>query len=138
MIKSGICFFVLLLSVCNCFAQIMPDSAVSEELRFASYLYQNREYQDAITVLQKFPEPKNIQQADSVNFLIGSSYHSLQKNEAAAFFFARVSPASAQYEKARFYAAFNYAYTQKLSEADKVIESFTVADTGMVQEFQDF
>ena len=136
---------VLLLFI-TCLIFCLPTSAqqsylFQNEIKFASHLIDNYEYNDATLVLKRLAQSRNLNksQLDSVNYFRGWIYYNLKKLDSSSNYLKLVSPNSNYFYKSKFYFAFNTAYKSHYTEAIAIIDSVktdSIADYHKLKNFE--
>lgn len=93
--------------------------------RFVLHLLNNKMYDEAILVLnEKLNYAVSQPQRDSMNFLLGKTYYTLQQLPQSIEKFDLVTDTTASfYAEAKFFSAFNEAYLNKYELAEKKLSS---------------
>jgi len=120
--------FLLIASLALISFRCIAQKSFSEEYKFAEYLINSREYEDAIAVLSYFDadDLSSVSSKDSLNYLIGWGYYNWEKMEPSAKYLELVGESSALYPKSRCYLAYNYVEFQDLTAAATILESLKV------------
>lgn len=110
----------------------------SQEIKFASYLLNNREYNDALMSLHGLKS--SIQsQTDSLNYFLGWTHYNFKSLDSSAFYFNQVISGSPFYHKSKFYQAFDYTYIRKFSDAKATLNEISLSgntDFQLLNNFQ--
>ena len=126
-------FFLFLHFLSFAFAQ-----SPSEEIHFAQYLINNKQFHDAIYILKK--EINNKTEAttsDSINYYIGWSYFNLKVLDSSFIYFSKVL-SGPFYHQASFYAVFNKAFLKKTSDAKAKLDSIHLDNDSSLTKLRNF
>ncbi len=120
------------------FSGVVPAQTtdVSEDIRFARYLMENKSYNDAVYVLSRMSRSQKISdvQADSISFLMGYSHFSRRSVDSAVGWLSKVGAQSALHPKALFYNAFGRIYLGQLDSARRVLDAYSFSgDSALLQ-----
>lgn len=134
---------VLLLFIA-CFFSFLSSAQKSylfqNEIKFASHLIDNYEYNDATLVLKKLSQSGNLNssQFDSVNYFRGWIYYNQKRLDSSSNYFKQVSSNSPYFYKSKFYDAFNTAYSGNFTKAIAIIDSVKTDSISDYQKLKNF
>ena len=135
---------VLLLFIA-CLIFSLPTSAqktylFQNEIKFASHLIDNYEYNDATLVLKNISKSRNLNssQFDSVNYFRGWIYYNQKKLDSSSNYLKLVSANSNYFYKSTFYYAFNTAYKGHYTKAIAIIDSVKTDSISDYQKLKNF
>jgi tetratricopeptide (TPR) repeat protein len=117
-----IAFVLIFLSTCPLLAQFR-----SVEQEFIQYLIQSRQYEEAVTVVnEKLTHSDRISEKDSLHFLLGRTYYSLQKLEEANKAFEQVTRENdLLYAPTVFLYSYNCAYLGRYGAARYTLNAYS-------------
>ncbi|HMP99957.1 MAG TPA: hypothetical protein PKC24_09265 [Cyclobacteriaceae bacterium] len=106
----------ILISIIAVFALAQSQQ---ENLRFALYLMDKKNYDEAIYVLTQLSRAKtNTSFSDSVNFLLGKTYYNLQELDLSSKYFNKLSGTRSRLKsEAVFFSSFNQAYLRNTTQS---------------------
>jgi TM2 domain-containing membrane protein YozV len=105
--------------------QLSSQSALgfSREIGFISHLQDNNEFRNSAYLCTKLDTATlSADQKDSLSYYQGWAYYNVRDLDTSAYFLKKVKSNSPYYNKSVFYAATNYAYTKKYSQALSVVK----------------
>lgn len=117
MLKNSLCALFLFLSM----ASILRSQ--SEEVDFATYLFQNKLFDDLIQLLDS-SQTANL--TSQQQYYLGWAYYRLKELSKSAQYLQKLPVTSPNYQKAQFFAAYNYLYTKQYDKSKQVMASFQV------------
>jgi tetratricopeptide (TPR) repeat protein len=106
----------------------------NEEFKFAVYLYQKKNYDEAIYVLKNLLS-QNISTRlyDSSNYLLGRTYYNLQQLQASIQYFDLITNNSPLQKEGVFFSAFNEAYLGFANNGIKKLDDLYLTDPRLIQ-----
>ncbi len=99
------------------------DSLCKLNIRFAEYLIQKSQYDNALYLLNDTSLMACVDYFDEINYLKGWTYYYKKDLKKSTFWLNNVSAQSPRYLKSRFYSFYNHAHLGELSSADSVIRA---------------
>lgn len=111
------------------FVEIVAYSQSQQEkdLKFAQYLVNTRQSEDAIHFIKSLPRQSlSEDHQDTLHFLLGKSYYQLQDLTNSAFHFSKLNdPQHPLYVESRFFESFNYLHLEKTEEAISILNQLS-------------
>jgi len=102
----------------------------SKELRFAEYLENKDAAAEAIDVLQHIDTSGlTRQQKDSLFYMLGWDDYATKKLQASVVNLMNVSPASARYDKSRFFSAYGETFLGRTDSAAVILQQLSLPDS---------
>ena len=105
------------------------------ELGFAHYLLQQKQYTEAIQVLQAMPAAGQALH-DTVALLMGQAYFQQRQLDSAAFFLQQVSAQASTFPKARFQATVALANLGRYREGEAVLAPQRFPEQPLLQQMR--
>jgi TM2 domain-containing membrane protein YozV len=103
-----------------------------EELKFATYLYQKKNYDEAVFVLKNLLARNTTSGViDSSTYLLGRIYYNLQQLPSSIFYYDQVSNSSKLKTEAVFFSSFNEAYLGNAENGFKKLEQLNFTEKRM-------
>jgi len=116
------CIIVILIF----FSRANAQNTTFCDLKFINHLLRTGYFEEALFLLDS-SDCSSFQINDSVNYLRGWSYFSLNMPVSSSENLLKIKPTSSLYPKSHFYAAFNYAQTGNFIKAIEVLEKIEVS-----------
>jgi len=113
------------------FSRASSQNTTFCDLRFINHLLRTGYFEEALFLLDS-SDCSSFQINDSVNYLRGWSYFSLNMPVSSSESLLKIGPASSLYLKSHFYAAFNYAQTGDIIKAIDVLEKIEVKTSDQI------
>lgn len=115
------CFVVIL----SFFTRANSQNTTFCDLKFINHLLKTGYFEEALFLLDS-SDCSSFQINDSMNYLRGWGYFSLNMPVSSSESLLKIKPKSSLYPKSHFYAAFNYAQTGNFIKAIDVLEKIEV------------
>jgi hypothetical protein len=110
----------------------------SKELRFAEYLENKDAAAEAIDVLQHIDTAAlTRQQKDSLFYMLGWDDYATKKLQASVVNLMNVSPASARYDKSRFFSAYGETFLGHTDSAAVILQQLSLPDSVLRERWKD-
>ena len=121
------CIFIIL----TFFYRVNSQNITFCDLKFINHLLRTGYFEEALFLLDS-ADCSSLQSNDSVNYLRGWSYFSLNMPVSSSESLLKIRPSSSLYPKSHFYAAFNYAQTGNIIKAIDVLEKIEVSTCNQI------
>ena len=138
--KSFFSVIIFLFSFYYARSQSTIHLNTTEELKFYEYLLRNNLKDDASKQYSRLSTFSNLtrQEEDSINYLTGWSLYMSKQLDSSTSFLLKVSPASLQYCKSHFFAAYNESYLRETDSALYILNNFKLPDEIVFQKLMNF
>ncbi|MFA6924848.1 MAG: hypothetical protein WC223_11420 [Bacteroidales bacterium] len=121
--------FILFFPI-SAFPQSFQDSSIIKNLKFINYLIKINELDDANYLLKNIDLNKisNNNIKDSIKFLIGKNYFSMNDIDSSNKYFYEISKNSNQFISSRFFSAYNFICLEKYDNSKDILNDFKTDD----------
>jgi hypothetical protein len=101
------------------------------DFQFVEYLITNKEYKDAILILNdsKKIASLNQNQEDSIHYYSAWAYYNSKILDSSIKYFEKISPESPFYVKSKFYQIFEQIYLGRYDDAERLLLNFEPTDS---------
>ena len=102
---------------------------------FVGHLIDNREFEDAIMVLQamRYGQSLGREKTDSLHFFLGRAWYLQEKIDSANKYFSKLSSSSPMSAEASCYLSFGKMYLGRFAEADSMLASSGSKDSSRAE-----
>jgi TM2 domain-containing membrane protein YozV len=110
------------LYITTIFLWLSANAQNSVNTRFLEHLINKGDYREAVYLIDKEVQLESAMRTDSINYFKGWAHYALKELETSSIALLSVSESSPFYQKARFFAGYNYVFLSNYHKATSVFE----------------